>query len=204
MAPHPKLYDLVLLHFAACSNPRSFQTPARFLSWDHRQTGRGHNLTLKHKKSVNVDAYRFPLCKQQKTFSESSHWPCPVWASGTLSLMILQASYTGVDGSNCIVFTTLHWRTHIFSDNATILVGSLMASPTYTAGKHRRRKSQSGWSHTATERWTILGDTIMYCVYTDFGCHHIVIYFKDCITVKSEHFLSLPDCSTLHFYQCIV
>lgn len=55
------------------------------------------------------------------------HQPCPVWASGTLSLIILQASYTGVEGSNCIVFTTLHWRTQIFSDKATILVGSIMA-----------------------------------------------------------------------------
>lgn len=53
------------------------------------------------------------------------HRPCPDWASGTRSLMILQASYTGVDGSNCMVFTTLHCRTQIFSDNATILVESL-------------------------------------------------------------------------------
>lgn len=49
--------------------------------------------------------------------------------------MILHASYTGVDGSNCIVFTTLHWRTQIFSDKATILEG-IMASPTYTPEKH--------------------------------------------------------------------
>lgn len=54
--------------------------------------------------------------------------------------MILQASYTGVDGSNCIVFTTLHWRTQIFNDKATILVGSITAlRPTYTPGRHRRR-----------------------------------------------------------------
>lgn len=53
--------------------------------------------------------------------------------------MILHASYTGVEGSNCIVFTTLHWRTQIFSDRATILVGSKTASPTYTPRTHRRQ-----------------------------------------------------------------
>lgn len=53
--------------------------------------------------------------------------------------MILQASYTGVDGSNCIVFTTLHWRTQIFSDRATILAGSTTASPTNTPGKYTIR-----------------------------------------------------------------
>lgn len=57
--------------------------------------------------------------------------PCPDWASGTRSLMILQASYTGVDGSNCIVFTTLHWRTQIFNDKATILEGIMASPPTH-------------------------------------------------------------------------
>lgn len=46
--------------------------------------------------------------------------------------MILQASYTAVDGSNCMVFTTLHWRTQIFSDNATILAGGVDAGWIYT------------------------------------------------------------------------
>lgn len=36
-----------LLHFSACSNPGFARIPARFPSWDHRQTGRVRNLMLK-------------------------------------------------------------------------------------------------------------------------------------------------------------
>lgn len=46
------------------------------------------------------------------------HLRWPIWASGTRSRMIRQASYTIVDGSNCIVFTALPMLT--LSDNATM------------------------------------------------------------------------------------
>lgn len=73
--------------------------------------------------------------------------PWPAWASGTRSRMILQASYTGVHGSNCMVFTTLHWRTQILSDRATILAGSTAAAPTYAPEQTQRRRDT--WS----DRW---------------------------------------------------
>lgn len=122
------------LHFSACSNPEFVRIRARFLSWDHRQTGRVRNLTLEVKHDMQVMEWSF----QRGECYPALPKPCPVWASGTLSLMILQASYTGVDGSNCIVFTTLHWRTQIFSDKATILVGRVMSSPPYKPGKCKR------------------------------------------------------------------
>lgn len=121
----------ISLHFSACSNPEFVRIRARFLSWDHRQRGRVRNLTLKEKHGMQVTEWTF----QWGECCSAVPKPCPVWASGTLSLMILQASYTGVDGSNCIVFTTLHWRTQIFSDKATILVGRVMSSPPYKPGK---------------------------------------------------------------------
>lgn len=68
--------------------------------------------------------------------------------------MILQASYTGVDGSNCIVFTTLHWRTQIFSDKATILEG-IMASPTYTPEKHQNRTIMQDSERVKSHHWPI-------------------------------------------------
>lgn len=73
--------------------------------------------------------------------------PWPAWASGTLSLMILQASYTGVHGSNCIVFTTLHWRTQILSERATILAGSTTAAPTYAPEQTQKKKKKETWSN---------------------------------------------------------
>lgn len=48
---------------------------------------------------------------------------CPIWASGTRSRIIRQASYTMVEGSNCIVFTTLPML--IFSERATMVVAGL-------------------------------------------------------------------------------
>lgn len=113
------------LHFSACSNPEYVRIRARFLSWDHRQRGRVRNPMLKVNHDMQVTEWTFLWGEGYSAVPK----PCPVWASGTLSLMILQASYTGVEGSNCIVFTTLHWRTQTFSDKATILVGCVMSSP---------------------------------------------------------------------------
>lgn len=48
---------------------------------------------------------------------------CPIWASGTRSRIIRQASYTMVEGSNCIVFTTLPML--IFSERATMVAVGL-------------------------------------------------------------------------------
>ena len=48
---------------------------------------------------------------------------CPIWASGTRSRIIRQASYTMVEGSNCIVFTTLPML--IFSERATMVAAGL-------------------------------------------------------------------------------
>lgn len=48
---------------------------------------------------------------------------CPIWASGTRSRIIRQASYTMVEGSNCIVFTTLPML--IFSESATMVAAGL-------------------------------------------------------------------------------
>ena len=65
--------------------------------------------------------YKHTSSSQQIT----SDLPWPVCASGTLSRMTRHASYTAVDGSNCMVFTTLQWRTQIFKDRATIFPGDL-------------------------------------------------------------------------------
>lgn len=48
---------------------------------------------------------------------------CPIWASGTRSRIIRQASYTMVEGSNCIVLTTLPML--IFSERATMVAAGL-------------------------------------------------------------------------------
>lgn len=48
---------------------------------------------------------------------------CPICASGTRSRIIRQASYTMVEGSNCIVFTTLPML--IFSERATMVAAGL-------------------------------------------------------------------------------
>lgn len=48
---------------------------------------------------------------------------CPICASGTRSRIMRQASYTMVEGSNCIVFTTLPML--IFSERATMVVARL-------------------------------------------------------------------------------
>lgn len=48
---------------------------------------------------------------------------CPICASGTRSRIIRQASYTMVEGSNCIVFTTLPML--IFSERATMAAAGL-------------------------------------------------------------------------------
>lgn len=48
---------------------------------------------------------------------------CPIWASGTRSWIIWQASYTMVEGSNCIIFTTLPML--IFSERATMVAAWL-------------------------------------------------------------------------------
>lgn len=56
------------------------------------------------------------------SFSKGSlpgHLRCPICASGTRSRMMRQASYTIVEGSNCIVFTTLPML--ILSDKATMM-----------------------------------------------------------------------------------
>lgn len=67
--PQAIRHDLILLHFSACSNRAFARTPARFLSWDHRRTGRGRNLMLKHKRHhANGDPFRFPYI----LFSEPS------------------------------------------------------------------------------------------------------------------------------------
>lgn len=69
--PQAIIHDLILLRFSACSNRAFARTPARFLSWDHRRTGRGRNLTLKHKSKThhaNADPFRFPYI----LFSEPS------------------------------------------------------------------------------------------------------------------------------------
>lgn len=48
---------------------------------------------------------------------------CPICASGTRSRIMRQASYTMVEGSNCIVFTTLPML--IFSERATMVAAGL-------------------------------------------------------------------------------
>lgn len=49
---------LFLLHFSAYSNPGFVRIRARFLSWDHRQTGRVRNRTLKVKHDMDVKTER--------------------------------------------------------------------------------------------------------------------------------------------------
>lgn len=137
-------FFFVLLRFSACSNRAFVRTPARCLSWDRRRTGRGRNLTLQQKgTSHHANAHSFAFA--HILLFPVVRLPWPAWASGTLSLMILQASYTGVHGSNCIVFTTLHWRMQILSDRATILAGSTTAAPTYAPEQTQKKKET--WSH---------------------------------------------------------
>lgn len=69
---HSVISDLILLHFAACSNPAFAQTPTRFLSWDHHQTGRGRNLMLKHKAEHNMQMYSLQISIRQIRFPEPS------------------------------------------------------------------------------------------------------------------------------------
>lgn len=53
-----------------------------------------------------------------------------------------------VDGSNCIVFTTLHWRTQIFSDNTTILAGSVGGGGrSYTCRKTQTEREKVSLLH---------------------------------------------------------
>lgn len=89
---HPRLCDLILLHFAACSNPGFFQTPARFLSWDHRQTRRGHNQRLKHKEKASkqmkisidfhyVNECRFTVCDSSANLVLSELPVLSLWLS---------------------------------------------------------------------------------------------------------------------------
>lgn len=123
--------------------------------------------------------------------------PCPVWASGTLSLMILQASYTGVDGSNCIVFTTLHWRTQIFSDKATILVGRVMSSPPYEPGKC---KCSSISKESAVVQWRSWLNPRDYLLKkkkkTDVSDYSNIILIQLTIQTRYVQLLNLWACGT--------
>lgn len=81
---------------------------------------------------VHICRASVSLATKGKTYKHTSSsqqithdLPWPVCASGTLSRMTRHASYTAVDGSNCMVFTTLQWRTQIFKDRATIFPGDL-------------------------------------------------------------------------------
>lgn len=77
------------------------------------------------------------------------HLRCPIWASGTRSRMMRQASYTMVEGSNCIVFTTLPML--ILSDRATMLAAEESPRPVHllnvetcgqTSGREARRSQR--------------------------------------------------------------
>lgn len=82
---------------------------------------------------------------------------CPICASGTRSRIMRQASYTMVEGSNCIVFTTLPML--IFSERATMVAAGL--SPllrhlseerdglALTAGPSEAQRPSSSFSPTA-------------------------------------------------------
>lgn len=67
------------------------------------------------------------------------HSRCPSCASGTLSRMMRHASYTMVEGSNCIVLMTL--PTPILSDSAT-MTAPLCLSRCYTCKDKKKRQKE--------------------------------------------------------------
>lgn len=75
--------------------------------------------------------------------------------------MILQASYTAVDGSNCIVFTTLHWRTHIFSDSATMLAGGVDGGCSYTCTEQGHREVENEVQEEPDVSWLMFLNTFL-------------------------------------------
>jgi len=76
----------------------------------------------KRKKEVQLGKQKHAL-QRAGAEPQTAHLRCPICASGTRSRIMRQASYTMVEGSNCIVFTTLPML--IFSESATMVAAGL-------------------------------------------------------------------------------
>lgn len=80
---------------------------------------------------------------------QTAHLRCPICASGTRSRIMRQASYTMVEGSNCIVFTTLPML--IFSERATMVAAGLspllchLLRTQHVRSHHQASGHDAGW-----------------------------------------------------------